>query len=68
MRLNTEDGKAIRDSDDQNVENLLQNDSYADQTMRQRFENKKFTDDFPEEVHQKEQELKFAQSMDKQEI
>jgi hypothetical protein len=49
MRLNTEEGNTARDADTEHVESLLTNESFADQTMRERFEGKKFSDDHPDE-------------------
>jgi hypothetical protein len=68
MRLNTEEGEEQREKDKSAIENLLQNETYADQTMKERFDARKAMDDHPDELHQKEHELKFLKNLENQEI
>lgn len=68
IRLKTTEGEEERQNERENVENLLNNENYADQTMKDRMNNLQVQQDYPEEILQKENELKMARNMELSEI
>jgi hypothetical protein len=60
MRLKTVEGEEARKDEAQEVENLLTNDQYADQTIKDRMNNLKTQQDYGDELLKRDAELKMA--------
>jgi Eukaryotic mitochondrial regulator protein len=68
QRLNTLEGNEARELEEEQVADLLTNDNYADQTMKDRMASMKFTQDHPDEILQREAEIKNARGLEQAEI
>ena len=68
MRLKTEDGQETRDQEAEDVKDLLTNETYADQTMRERVAAMKMSHDQMQEMIERENEMKLQQTLSMSEI
>lgn len=68
LRLKTVEGEEARKEQEQEVENLLTNDQYADQTIKDRMNNLKTQQDYGDELMKRDAELKMARQLEMSEI
>ena len=62
------EGETAREVEEEQIRNILENQSYADQTIKDRLNAMNFINDYPEEQLNKEQELKMVKGMEQQDI
>lgn len=62
QRMKTVEGDYLNDRDHRKLENLLNNESYADQTIEHRIKGQKVYEDNPDEIMQKEAELRLMRT------
>ena len=60
MRLKTEEGEEAREEEAQMVEDLLTNEGYADQTIKERMAAMKYSLDQVQDVIERDNEMKMA--------
>ena len=58
MRLKTEESQETKDQEAEDVKDLLTNENYADQTMRERIASMKLSQDQMQEVMDRDNEMK----------
>ena len=57
-RLKTEEGQEIRDQEAEDVQDLLTNENYADQSIRERVASMKYSQDMTQEVLDRDNEMR----------
>jgi hypothetical protein len=68
MRLKTEESQETKDQEAEDVKDLLTNENYADQTMRERIAAMKLSQDHMQEVMDRDNEMKLQQTLSMSEI
>jgi hypothetical protein len=68
MRLKTEESQETKDQEAEDVKDLLTNENYADQTMRERIASMKLSQDQMQEVMDRDNEMKLQQTLSMSEI
>ena len=68
LRSNTQEGNDLRNKQAEAIEDILQDESYADQTIMDRLEGVKFDMNHADEVNRRENEINLSKSLEQQGI